>query len=1099
MALLIAPSDQYHYRHTARQHSQTPEREDRRRSTKRSPNRVKTKPADPAVISGILESLDTLRSPNVIAPELRTPGPHDADSRPHSGYGSVQSPFSPERARSPGFGVVYGNALSFDDEDGMSDAALPPTVATLRSSSRLSRYAVPRTLSFTSTNESEVQRAPSITSRRSSLLSTSRERPALTRKNLSAASWVEQNSISQESFDTDMSQGGRRSLRRINSRDTLRPTKTRIELVPPATEDIAEEPPNISRAEQIIAKASTPPVASSRRRLYLIDSSSNEEQSGLESPPQTERKPELQDSPATSTSTSLQGQKSPARLSPQKNAILDSVPVRTSSLRQTNSPSSGRKKERKPKRKSDRSESSRKAEGKVDSVVGPDSKSIPESSWADLGEDDETVKRIRELRERRKSRQLEERSNSVPEVFVIAKPEPTESDSSPSSIEPVSARLSDEVKRASRARPATNRALTEPPSKALKVLGITADPFPVRPLNGQPVIDLVAHSITSDSNRRPQVAVSESKPLTRPTTVPSSNAPTPPISLDYSYAEAVSALQGIEREIKEDKQRDQETPTRPSLQSTRPSVQSTVQSTKSVRPSAALQYFDLPLAGTPLPVYEPPLRQRSNNNKRRPSQDRWTLHHPDLPLDFDKRKNRRKSTSDARSTRHFDADVDPPLPRRDSIAVAIGEYLQDARLNRRIKHPLTGRVISFSEVGDPEGSAVFICVGMGLTRYVTAFYDELAMTLRLRLITVDRPGVGGSEPYPPTDRSGPLSWPDDVLAICQHLGIAKFSLLAHSAGAIYALATALILPHLIQGKVHLLAPWIPPSQLEAISHPAASAPPAGALPRSQRFLRVLPTPLLKAANSSFMTATSTSLKPAKRSGKAESPRRGEPARPTSSRGDTRPPSRNAHRPDIGHRRESLMLMDQYMPDVNQMENFPMTAKEDNGESLLSRTPSFKMGATATPMDPSFEFAASALNAAEHTEKERKTEYTSQLTQRIWELATRDSNPATDLLVCLERHRDVGFRYTDVNRQVVITHGSEDKRVPVANVKWLAEQMNRRALRETSSIDLSANGGCEVRVLEGDGHGLMASPIIMGDLLTEISRYWANPSNGWIGM
>jgi hypothetical protein len=44
---------------------------------------------------------------------------------------------------------------------------------------------------------------------------------------------------------------------------------------------------------------------------------------------------------------------------------------------------------------------------------------------------------------------------------------------------------------------------------------------------------------------------------------------------------------------------------------------------------------------------------------------------------------------------------------------------------------------------------------MGLTRYVMAFYDELATTLKLRLITPDRPGIGGSQ----GDQSvTPLSW-----------------------------------------------------------------------------------------------------------------------------------------------------------------------------------------------------------------------------------------------------------------------------------------------------------------------------------------------------
>jgi hypothetical protein len=94
----------------------------------------------------------------------------------------------------------------------------------------------------------------------------------------------------------------------------------------------------------------------------------------------------------------------------------------------------------------------------------------------------------------------------------------------------------------------------------------------------------------------------------------------------------------------------------------------------------------------------------------------------------------------------------------DSVDDAVESYLCSPRLSQKIRHPQTGRVISFSEVGDSEGSAVFCCVGMGLTRYITAFYDELALTLKLRLITPDRPGVGDSEPYS-DGTATPLSWP----------------------------------------------------------------------------------------------------------------------------------------------------------------------------------------------------------------------------------------------------------------------------------------------------------------------------------------------------
>ena len=94
----------------------------------------------------------------------------------------------------------------------------------------------------------------------------------------------------------------------------------------------------------------------------------------------------------------------------------------------------------------------------------------------------------------------------------------------------------------------------------------------------------------------------------------------------------------------------------------------------------------------------------------------------------------------------------------DSVDEAVESYLCSPRLSQKIRHPETGRVISFSEVGDSDGSAVFCCVGMGLTRYITAFYDELALTLKLRLITPDRPGVGDSEPYA-DGTATPLGWP----------------------------------------------------------------------------------------------------------------------------------------------------------------------------------------------------------------------------------------------------------------------------------------------------------------------------------------------------
>lgn len=1020
----------------------------------------KSKGADPNVLSSIISSLET----DTLAPLPDNDIYIDAHSRSHSrAYSSDRSIAStgslhrPTRSPSPGFGVEYGVGLALDDEEGVTDGALPPTVPTSRPPSGLSNYTTnPQSRSPVKTRSGSRTRlsiALTSASRRSSLSVPSAASP---RNKLSSESWVRQ---SEDDANSDISskrelrKGGR--LRRRSSLDTLRPPGFQS----PYTSGV--DSPSTSRAEQIIARTPTHTLPS-KSRLFLADATMDEDHASTArhypSPP---RSPHVERSTNGERETAAPGGLSPASITPpllQKtpSPISDSIPTRTSSLRQSSSSPAG------SKRKSKKSKRNTFASSKSGTSSLKTPKVISDSTWDDLDEDDETVKRIRELREQRRSR--------LQESFFPPVEDPMEGSSA------LAASPSEGVQPSLFSRPSPNRSATEP-TTVHQAVSEEQMHMPLPDVHG-------AHSgVANASNvpdmlRKSRLSLDGKRPVAtqyRPMTAKSEHSTIQPLSLDYSYAEAVDVLHGIahNKPINKD-------PNGPKI---------------TAEPSP-LWLKGLDLQATPSQATLITPKQKSTKFKKSP-RGRWAAH-PDMTLDFSNKRNRRKSMSDARNGQVVE-EADE-LSRRDSIEDAVVDFLRAPRLSRTIKNPTTGRTIAFSEVGDPEGAAVFVCVGMGLTRYVTAFYDELAATLRLRLITVDRPGVGGSDPYPSSNKSGPLGWPEDILAICQELGIAKFSLLAHSAGAIYALATALILPHLIKGKVHLLAPWVPPSQLEAISHPAASAPPANPLPRSQRFLRVLPTPFLKAANTSFMTATSTSLKPASRrkgdsSNTRTPPRRGAGAAQSPST-PSRPPSRG-NRPDY-NRRESMMLMDQYMPSTTPLESFPIPSKGMEENDLV-------LSATAVPTDPSFTYASTGLNAAEHAETQRQSEYTSRLTQSTWDLATRDSNPATDLVVCLERNRDVGFRYTDVTREVVITHGADDKRVPIANVKWLAEQMNRRALslqlgndgRESREAwaDPASKGGCEVRVLPGEGHGLMASPVIMSDVLTEIAAHWIGPDKG----
>lgn len=127
----------------------------------------------------------------------------------------------------------------------------------------------------------------------------------------------------------------------------------------------------------------------------------------------------------------------------------------------------------------------------------------------------------------------------------------------------------------------------------------------------------------------------------------------------------------------------------------------------------------------------------------------------------------------------------------------------------------------------------------------------------------------------------------------------------------------------------------------------------------------------------------------------------------------------------------------------------------------------------SPADPNYEQTKRLQEELTMVERERQRAYDERLTFAIWDRATAHANPATDLIVCLETKQSIGFRYEDINRPVVIHHGSKDSRVPVDNVRWLGKIMRK----------------CEVRILEGEQHGLMASAQVMGNVLTEMASDW----------
>ena len=117
---------------------------------------------------------------------------------------------------------------------------------------------------------------------------------------------------------------------------------------------------------------------------------------------------------------------------------------------------------------------------------------------------------------------------------------------------------------------------------------------------------------------------------------------------------------------------------------------------------------------------------------------------------------------------------------------------QNPRLNQQFRLP-DGRRLGYDERGALDGKPVFYFHGSPSSRLEAALYlsDELLESLNVRLVAVDRPGMGLSD-FQPHRRL--LDWPQDVLALADHLKIECFAILAYSLGGPYGLACAFAHP-----------------------------------------------------------------------------------------------------------------------------------------------------------------------------------------------------------------------------------------------------------------------------------------------------------------
>lgn len=102
-----------------------------------------------------------------------------------------------------------------------------------------------------------------------------------------------------------------------------------------------------------------------------------------------------------------------------------------------------------------------------------------------------------------------------------------------------------------------------------------------------------------------------------------------------------------------------------------------------------------------------------------------------------------------------------------------------------------GRRLAYAEYGDRTGEPVFHFHGHPGSRLEAAILHEQALELGIRLMGLDRPGMGYSD-FLPGRRI--LDWPIDVVEVADALGLDEFGVQGISGGGPYAAAAARLIP-----------------------------------------------------------------------------------------------------------------------------------------------------------------------------------------------------------------------------------------------------------------------------------------------------------------
>jgi pimeloyl-ACP methyl ester carboxylesterase len=440
------------------------------------------------------------------------------------------------------------------------------------------------------------------------------------------------------------------------------------------------------------------------------------------------------------------------------------------------------------------------------------------------------------------------------------------------------------------------------------------------------------------------------------------------------------------------------------------------------------------------------------------------------------------STSNSTSPVQSPSTLSPP-PSASCQDDEIRSYLQSKKLTTLMtlsRLPFQGLTVSFADVGDPDGHPVFVFLGLGAVRYLVGLYDEMATVLHLRLICIDRWGLGKTDDLS-AEKRGVMEWSTVVVEVADRLQIDRFSLLAHSAGAPYAMATCLVHEERIAGPVHLLAPWVG-STVES-GYKWLKYIPDGVIKTAQAAdwrMQAWKLGLGKSPSIVHLDDRSASREEGSISRPSVSPSSSQnaintaSATPTSKYGslkksrsavfnaDTTVSNLDASGWDIIREAASPSVDEPYMGNIgDSLVSPPLYQAISNGNgssSASSQAQHFNRMASET---------WSNLSDSTQTPSYSVSDLTTAV-MRASHAETLRGGATNDLLVILGRssQKPWGFSYTDIMHKVVVWQGDKDERISLSSIMWMEREMKN----------------CSVNLVKNASHSLMTNVAVVIEAL-----------------